>query len=560
MLWYKLTRLSRKLLIFYSFDHYKGIYTWKIMPESYKKTRPEKRYDQIIIGSGISGTGLAAILAKEGKSSLVLERHYTPGGFTHVFKRRGYEWDVGVHYIGQVHQERSIIRRIFNYITNDRLQWAEMSDNYDRIIFGNKSYDFYKGKQQFKAKLKTYFPSEEDQKSIEDYMRLIILASKTSRGLFARRAVPKWLNYVMGRIIAGKSTKFYSKTTKEILSSITSNQELAGVLTGQFGDYGMPPADSSFIMHAMLVHHYLDGGNYPVGGSSEIFKSIEPTINVAGGDVYVNAEVDEILVKNGKAIGVKMNDGKELFADKIISSTGIHNTYHHLLRNTQISSFERKAIKKLRPSIAHLCLYVGLNETPENLRLPKTNLWVYPDNYDHDENIRKYLKDTEHEDFPVVYISFPAAKDPDFQNRYPGKSTIEVITLSDFSMFKKWENKKWKNRGNEYEDLKERLAQRLLRKLYEQLPQLEGKVDYYELSTPLSTRHFVNYDHGEIYGLEHSPERFGSNAIHVKSSIKNLYLTGQDIVSCGIAGALISAVITGSLITKKDMIKEIVRS
>ena len=146
------------------------------------------------------------------------------------------------------------------------------------------------------------------------------------------------------------------------------------------------------------------------------------------------------------------------------------------------------------------------------------------------------------------------------RNRYPGKSTIEVITLSDFSMFKKWENKKWKNRGNEYEDLKERLAQRLLRKLYEQLPQLEGKVDYYELSTPLSTRHFVNYDHGEIYGLEHSPERFGSNAIHVKSSIKNLYLTGQDIVSCGIAGALISAVITGSLITKKDMIKEIVRS
>lgn len=530
------------------------------MPESYKKTVPKRNYDHIIIGSGISGTGLAAILAKKGKSSLVLERHYTPGGFTHVFKRRGYEWDVGVHYVGQVHQEGSIIRRIFNYITNDRLKWAEMSENYDRMIFGKKSYDFYKGKQQFKAKLKAYFPSKQDQKSIDEYVKLIIQASKTSRGLFSRRAIPKFLNLVMGRFIAGKATRFYSKTTKEILTSITTNQELIGVLTGQFGDYGMPPESSSFIMHAMLVHHYLDGGSYPVGGSSEIFSSIEPTINAAGGEVFVNAEVDEILVKNRKAIGVKMKDGKELFAGKIISSTGVHNTYNHLLRNTKISSFKLRSIKKLKPSVAHLCLYIGLHDTPEKLQLPKTNLWVFPDNYDHDENIRRYLNDPEHEEFPVVYISFPAAKDPDFQIRYPGKSTIEVITLSDFALFKKWEDREWKNRGDAYEDLKERYAKRLLRKLYEQLPQLEGKVDYYELSTPLSTKQFVNYDRGEIYGIEHSPNRFGSNAIHTKSSAKNLYLTGQDIVSCGIAGALISAVITGTSITKKDVIREIAKS
>ena len=132
--------------------------------------------------------------------------------------------------------------------------------------------------------------------------------------------------------------------------------------------------------------------------------------------------------------------------------------------------------------------------------------------------------------------------------------------MTDYSFFEKWENDGWKKRGDEYEALKEKYAQRLLEKLYQQLPQLKGKVDYYELSSPLSTKHFVNYGQGEIYGLEHSPERFASSAIHVKTPIKKLYLTGQDVVSCGIAGALISAVVTSSVMTKKNMIKQIASS
>ena len=529
------------------------------MAESYKKTSPNKKYDHIIIGSGISGCGLAALLAKEGQSSLVLERHYTPGGFTHVFKRRGYEWDVGVHYIGQVHQKRSFIKRIFNYITDGNLHWAEMSEVYDRIIFGTKSYDFYKGKEKFKNKLKEHFQSPEDQESIDTYVNLIREASKTSSGLFTRRGIPKIADRILGKFISRKSEPFYSKTTKEVLSSFISNPKLIGVLTGQFGDYGMPPSESSFIMHAMLVNHYFGGGSYPVGGSSQLFKTIEPTITSTGGDVFVNAEVDEILVEKGKAIGVKMMDGKSFFAPSVISSTGVHHTYNRLLRNVDVNAEQLKKVRELKASVAHLCLYIGLNETPEALKLPKTNLWIYPDNYDHDENIKNYLKDPENEEFPVVYISFPSAKDPDFQNRYPGKSTIEIITLSEYGLFQKWESKEWKKRGQEYEDIKENYSQRLLHKLYEQLPQLKGKIDYYELSTPLSTRHFVNYDQGEIYGLDHSPERFGSTAIRVNSSIKNLHLTGQDIVSCGIAGSLISSVVTSSALTGENMLKKIAK-
>jgi all-trans-retinol 13,14-reductase len=72
------------------------------MIQSYKRKHElEKKYDTIVIGSGIGGLTVAALLAKEGEKVLVLERHYTAGGFTHVFTRKGYEWDVGIHHIGE---------------------------------------------------------------------------------------------------------------------------------------------------------------------------------------------------------------------------------------------------------------------------------------------------------------------------------------------------------------------------------------------------------------------------------------------------------------------------
>ena len=58
------------------------------MIQSYKqKVLLEDKYDSIIVGSGIGSLCTAALLSKEGKKVLVLERHYTAGGFTHVFKR-----------------------------------------------------------------------------------------------------------------------------------------------------------------------------------------------------------------------------------------------------------------------------------------------------------------------------------------------------------------------------------------------------------------------------------------------------------------------------------------
>jgi all-trans-retinol 13,14-reductase len=515
------------------------------MAVSYKQTKPEGTFDYIIIGSGLSGVSLAAILAKEGKRCLVLERHYTPGGFTHTFKRRDYEWDVGVHYVGQVHRKHSFLARAFDYITEKPIEWAEMDDVYDRMIFGEKSYDFRKGPKEFAGQIKTYFDSPKDQAAVDKYLQEVRNAGRSARGLFATRALPPMVNRLTGGFVSRKARPYTSRTTRQVLESITGNEELIGVLTGQYGDYGLTPGKSSFLMHALLSHHYLHGGAYPTGGSGSIFNAIEPTIESAGGAVYTNAEVETILTDKGRAVGVKMTDGNEILAQKVISSIGMHNTYEKLIPEVTIS----EKLRSIKPSIGHLCLYLGLKGSQKDLQLPKTNLWIYPNNYNHDENMDRYIRDPENEDLPVAYVSFPSAKDPDWERRYPGRSTIEIITLGQMEHFRKWQDGSWKKRGEDYESLKEKFSGKLLEKLYSQLPQLRGKVDYHELSTPLSTMHFTNYSSGEIYGLEHSPERFTNRQISVYTPLKNFYLTGQDIVSCGVGGALLSGIITSMVLT-----------
>ncbi|MEL6867435.1 MAG: NAD(P)/FAD-dependent oxidoreductase, partial [Bacteroidota bacterium] len=379
------------------------------MVQSYKKNyKVEKHYDTIIIGSGMGGLATAAILAKEGQKVLVLERHYTAGGFTHIFKRKGYEWDVGIHYIGDVERSNSSIKKMFDYVTDGELKWADMGEVYDRIIIGERSYDFVKGVTPFKEKLISYFP--EEAKAIEQYIDLVFEVNKSMRQYYLDKTLPSIASKMLGGFMRKSFLKYSDQTTDQVLRSLTQNEELIKVLTGQYGDYGLPPKQSSFVMHASVVKHYFQGGYFPVGGSSQIVKTIDPIIEAASGTILISAEVQEIIVEKNKAKGVRMKDGQVFYADAVVSGAGIFNTYQRLLPQTVSQQHQLdEQLQQIHPSASQACLYIGLKGSPEELQLPKTNFWIYPDDLDHDACIARYLEDID-QPFPVVYISFPAAK------------------------------------------------------------------------------------------------------------------------------------------------------
>lgn len=515
------------------------------------------RWDAIVIGSGIGGLSVAASMAKlADKRVLVLERHYTAGGFTHTFRRPGYEWDVGVHYIGDVSDPRGSARRIFDFITDGDLEWADMGDVYDRIILGESSYDFVKGLESFRAQMHTYFPRDKD--AINEYLEKIIATAKKAQLFFAEKALPPFMSTLFGGMMRRPIVNEALRTTREVLEEITQNQELIGVLTGQFGDYGLVPAKSSFFIHAMVVSHYFRGAAYPVGGSARIAESILPVIESAGGEVVTNAEVTAILIEGGEAVGVRLLDGRELRAPTVISDAGAVNTFAHLLPGeaARATGFPSK-VDAVGSSIAHLSLYVGLQGTTEDLQLEKTNLWVYRD-HKHEENFARFQADL-NAPLPLVYLSFPSAKDPDFDRRYPGHSTIEAITLGPYEAFKSWENTSWKKRGAQYDELKASLSERLLDTLYKHAPATRGKVEIAELSTPLTTRNFAAHPTGEIYGLQHTALRFEQRWLRPRTPIKGLYLTGADVASAGVVGALMGGMLCSSAVLKGNVLGRVLK-
>jgi len=518
---------------------------------SYLQANPSGPFDAIVIGSGMGGLTAASLLARHaGRRVLVLERHHTPGGFTHVFHRPGYQWDVGVHYIGQVNDPLSPVRAAFDHLTDGRLAWNPMPDVYDRILLGGREYQFPTGRERLRARLKDYFPAE--QPAIDAYFRAVRRCVRSSGLFFASRALPHPVSRVAGPLLRAAFLHHAGRTTAETLARLGCGPELSGVLTAQWGDYGLTPGRSSFGVHAIVAEHYFEGASYPVGGAGAIAAAILPAIEAAGGGLLVSADVQQVLLDpRGRASGVRMGDGREFRAPIVISDAGAANTFRRLLPPLPQTRDTLRRLAGIPPSIGHLALYVGLRATSRELGLPAGNLWICP-GPGHDANLARWEASGDGP-IPSLFISFPSAKDPAFATRYPGRATIEVAAPAPLAWFEKWADTSWKHRGAAYDEFKTLWAARLQGELESALPQVRGAIDYRELSTPLSTRSFTSHPSGESYGLAHVPERFRLNCLGPRTPVPGLFLTGADVTSAGVTGAMMAGVLSASVVLRRNL-------
>lgn len=523
------------------------------MAEKYfKKFTPDITFDKdtyIIVGSGIGGLTTAVFLAKAGKKVVILEQHYTPGGFTHTFKRRGgYVWDVGVHYVGNM-GEKSKLRGIFNYLSNNQLKWDSMGDPYDVAYIGDKRYEYVAGVENFRNKFYEYFPN--DKVAIDAYLKKLKASTLKSFLFFVQKVLPSPLRNIIGPLFRRLHAPIAKKTTYEVLHSLTDNKELIAALTAQCGNYGLPPKQSSFAAHAIVINHFMEGGFYPRGGANAIPQTILKHLYELNVEVYIRAEVDQIITKKNQVSGLSIN-GKEYPCNNIISNAGAHNTFEKLLKGKHALKL-RNGSAALHRSTAHFCLYIGLNKSDKVLKLPKYNIWWHA-SHDLDDNLGKNMSKTKELQF--AYISFPSSKDSSWEKQHPDKSTIQIIGKTEFEHFKSYQATEWMHRGEAYNTLKKDFEVAALKILFKLYPHLEDAIVYTEVSSPLSTKKFSGYQEGEIYGVTHAPQRFVQSELIPRTKIKGLYLTGQDITLVGVGGAMSSGILTAITIIKWNMSRQ----
>lgn len=504
--------------------------------------------DVIVIGSGISGLTCAGLLSKAGKRVLVLEQHYIAGGCTHTYTDQGFEFDTGLHYIGNVHKRQPIL----DLITDTPVEWDKIGSRegengtYDVIQVGDHTFNLRPGRAAFLEEVGRHFLPNE-VKNVARYLDYVETVANQSLFFHLKICQYPWLVNWVNR---WKNKLFFQSTTEsayDVVCRFTSNPLLRTFLCGQFGGYGRSPKEESFFLHASYVHHYLKGGWYPRGGCSVLAEKIIPTIEKNGGAVLVRKRVRKIMLdpKNqNRAIGVQMENGDELLASTIISGVGVLKTWKSLVGEQNIPASINDKLVHMANSSSMLYLTVGLSESPSTLSLPSHNLWIIPDESMF-KCIEESAKDLLSPNFPM-FIGFPCAKDSTWDKRFPQKSTAVIMLMCNYEMFQKWQNDKYNKRSPEYKEFKDTLVKHILKySLHKHFPQTHGHIVYAKLGTPLTFNHYIGSTEGECYGIGNSKERFRSDDwLTPHTPIDGLYLTGQDIMTMGVTGALMGGVLT----------------
>ncbi len=511
-----------------------------------QKTK-DNYYDAIVIGSGLSGITTAGLLAKVNKKRiLVLEKHYEPGGQTHEFKRGPYSWEVGIHYIADM-KKRLLDHLglcIFRYLTNGKLQWNKISDPFDKFVYPDITIDINKSAREYKKTLIKLFPHQ--KKQIKKYVRDIHLVRLWYLCDFFTKFLYPPVSYIF-KFLRKINYKKALMTTSQYLNKYITDEKLKAVLTTRWGNYGVPPTESAFAIHALIEHHYYSGSTFPKGGSEKICNYIEETIEESGGKILTNHEVLEILLEDNIAYGVRTKNLalpdkiiQEFYAPVIISSSGLKNTYLSLLPKNLNLPIQDK-LQKFFPGYSGLNIYLGLKESPKKLGIYGENYWLV-NNYTLDA-FNKSLDDIINAEPNYCLVTFASIK----SGREFGH-TAEIVTIFPSQCFNDWEETYWKERSSNYYALKEKLIEKYLDFVEKKIPGFKQLVVYKEMATPLTFKHFTNRSGGTFYGLPAIPERYKLPDVKVKSPIDGLYLTGTDILSNGILPALCSGLATASFL------------
>ncbi|MGK7923966.1 MAG: phytoene desaturase family protein [Spirulina sp.] len=506
-----------------------------------------KNYDIILIGSGMGALTVASLMTQlRNKRVLVLERHFQLGGFTQTFKRKGFHWDVGLHYVGHM-GEKEKSRQLFDFITGGGVKWQKMPEPFEKFVYPGFSFDLYGDRQRYQQDLCDRFPAEE--KVIKRYFKDL---TKGGVALFLHAmkdngSLPYKLMAQLAKLWHRTSLDL---TTQEYLDRNFRDPQLKALLVSQWGTYGLPPEESPFAIHATIATHYLSGAYYPVGSSETIAQSVKAIVEERGGKMLVNREVSEILLDGKEAAGVrvrKVNEKEEHFeeyyAPVIISNTGAANTYLKLIPPNYPIPF-RQTIKDFLekyPPATHISLYIGLSDDPHKLGFQGENHWIY-EQLDHNQTYRDRGKWVAENNPKQVYLSFPSLKDPEAK-----KHTAEIISFADYDSFSQWRDESWMHRDAEYKELKEKLARSLIGLVDRHYPGFADLIEYYEVSTPVTNEYFTDHPKGAMYGLSFVCDRFKpENQVwsRIKTPLPGLYQTGSDVYLFAIMGAMMGGVLT----------------
>jgi all-trans-retinol 13,14-reductase len=506
---------------------------------------PDEAFDVIVVGSGMGGMSCAAALSRLGRRVLVLEQHYLPGGYTHMFGRKGFQWDVGVHALGEL-QEGGQVAKMLAWLAEEEVPMVSLGDPYDRFRFPDgMEIDFPPSQQALLETLSANFPDQ--RAALDRYFTLSHGIARMTSVRIGLRSMPRWMERAGIGLLNLASRDWFSMTVDDLLDEAGVEGNLRSVLTAQWGYHGSLPGEASAAIQCLIQGHFAHGAWYPVGGSKSLASALLGTVVRHGGQVLCRADVAQILVEGGRAKGVVMADGTELRARAVICATGAHTAVNRLVPESLRESDWGRAILEVSPSPSYICLNLGFEGDITAGGASSANLWLF-NTWEQEQD----SWDPRTEDEPqILYVSFPSLKDSLHDPGPKVRHTGEAVTFVPWDLFEPWADSAHGDRDAGYMELKQSITDKLLTQLRGAIPDVMQHLVLSELSTPLTAEHFVRATRGAIYGLDASTTRFSCPSLRSRTPLPGFYMTGVDVMTTGVAGALISGLLTASVLDKR---------
>ena len=477
----------------------------------------------LIIGGGLGGLVCGAILAKEGYSVCILEKHTVAGGGLHTFKRYGIEFETGMHVVSGF-QPNGALKRLFTYLgIADKLHIKPANqDGFDllHIAADKQTYKMAMGRENFVRTLGSYFPEEKE--NIQRYMdKVYEICDRIPLFDLRMPAADMYAN-----------TEAMSMSVNELIASYTGNPKLQSVLAWNNSQYGGIKDKTPAYIGAFITQFYIEGASRFIDGSQQLADALVELIVQNGGEVLTGNGVHFIDIQDRHIQKVVAANGKAFTADGYISA--IHtSTLFQLMDVTKIQKSYYQRIDNIPNSYSSFKTYIKFK--PQSF--PYLNYTgYYVSDYDAVWKCADYTADN----WPrgCMYITPPKTENDTFAEK------MIVTAIMNFDTVRQWENTTTGKRGEDYKTFKQCCENKLLDMIEQIFPDFRSKIDCIFSSTPLTIRDYSGTKEGANYGTVKDYNNMAASLVAVRTKIDNLLLTGQCINLHGILGVPVTAVST----------------
>lgn len=490
------------------------------------------KYDAVIIGSGLGGLECAHILSKAGMSVLLLERGTQAGGCLQSYRRHGLAFDTGFHYVGGLDEGQSL-HSAFRHLGLLRLPWQRLDNHFDRVTIGNQTFSFAQGYDAFVETLTVAFPAERD--ALNKYADMLKQCGEQQFDA---------LNPQTGE--SSVLSRFFETSAYQYLTETFHDPLLINVLCGTSLKMELRKESLPLFTFAHGNGSFIESSWRLKGDGSLIINSLADGIRMHGGEIICNAEVRELVEKDGKLVHAVCSNGEIYEGTIFISNIHPAVTCNLVKQSSRMKKVYRSRITHLENTFGMFT--VSLRIKPQTLRYFNWNQYIYKE----PAVWTFHLKNN-----PVSGV-LVSCRIPEDGSKYVQQ--VDLLTPMNWSECEQWSHTEVGRRGEDYKAMKKRVADECITLAERFIPGLRDRITGCYTSTPLTYRNYTLTPEGSAYGLRKDFRNPMITLLSPRTPIPNLLLTGQNLMLHGLHGVTMTALFTCAEVLGKEPIWNIVKN